>query len=82
MERVAGLNCCTCGVYGVEVHHVTEGKVFGKRDNLAFCTIPLCKACHTGPKGIHGDRTMLRITKKSELELLSETLSKIYGGIK
>ena len=34
---------------------------------------------HRGPQGIHGDKTMLRIKKKSELELLSETLEAIYG---
>ena len=79
MERVAGLPCCLCGVYGVQVHHVTEGKTFGKRDALHFCTLPVCPDCHTGPKGIHGDKTMLRISKKSELELLGETLAKLYG---
>ncbi len=79
MERVAGLPCCLCGVYGVQVHHIIEGRTFSKRDNLAFCTIPLCPSCHTGPKGVHGDKTMLKISKKAELEHLSETLAKLYG---
>lgn len=80
MARVAGLPCCLCGAYGVQVHHVTEGKVFGKRDKLHFCTLPVCEFCHTGPKGIHGSKNMLNMTKKSELEHLSETLETIYGG--
>ena len=79
MSRVADLDCCLCGQSPVELHHVTEGKTFGKRDRLHFCVIPVCPGCHRGPKGIHGDKTMLRISKKSELELLSETLEKIYG---
>lgn len=79
MGRVAELPCCLCGAMPVEVHHVTEGKTFGKRDKLHFCTIPVCPSCHRGPQGIHGDKTMLRIKKKSELELLSETLEAIYG---
>jgi len=80
MGRVAALPCCLCGAYAVQVHHVTEGKTFGARDRLHFCTIPVCESCHTGSKGIHGDKTMLRIAKRSELELLSETLEQIYGA--
>ena len=82
MHRVAQLPCCLCGAHGVHVHHVIDGKTFGKRDRSHFCTIPVCESCHTGPGGIHGDKTMLRLAKKSELELLSETLEKLYGGIR
>lgn len=81
LARVAKLPCCLCGAHGVQVHHVTEGKTFGKRDRLHFCTIPVCPSCHTGTHGIHGDKSMLRIAKRSELELLSETLERIYGGM-
>lgn len=79
MGLVAQLPCCLCGAHGVQVHHITEGKTFGKRDKLHFCTLPICESCHTGPKGIHGDKTMLRLVKKSETELLAETLEAIYG---
>lgn len=82
LARVAQLPCCTCGAQPVEVHHVTEGKTFGKRDKLHFCTIPVCQSCHSGRLGIHGDKTMLRVAKRSELELLSETLETIYGGVR
>lgn len=44
-----------------------------------WLTIPLCPDCHTGPWGIHGDRTMLRILKADELDLLADTLEKLYG---
>ena len=79
MGLVASLPCCLCGAHGVQVHHIKDGKTFGKRDKLHFCTIPVCESCHTGPKGIHGDRAMLRLVKKSETELLAETLEAIYG---
>lgn len=44
-----------------------------------FLTVPLCPSCHTGPLGIHGDKTMLRIHKKDELDLLAETIERLYG---
>ena len=74
MGRVKELTCCLCGAMPVDAHHIKEGRTFGKRDKLPFMTIPVCPSCHTGPKGIHGDGTMLRIVKKDELELLNETL--------
>jgi hypothetical protein len=81
LARVHELPCALCGSHNIEAHHVTEGKTFGKRDKLHFCTIPLCTSCHQGPNGIHGNKNMLRLVNKSELELLSETLEKIYGGM-
>lgn len=39
--------------------------------------IPLCKSCHQGPKGVHGDKTMLRVFKVEELDLLAITLEKL-----
>lgn len=78
MAKVAQLSCCTCGDYGVQVHHIREGKGMSQRSD-DFLTIPLCPDCHTGPRGIHGDKTMLRIKKATELDLLADTLRKIYG---
>ena len=42
-----------------------------------WLTIPLCPSCHQGPKGIHGDQTMMRIFKLSELEMLADTIRKL-----
>ena len=77
MSRVAELPCATCGVYGVHVHHIREGQGKGQRAH-DMLTIPLCPDCHTGKHGVHGDKTMLRITKKSEHELLGDTLRELY----
>ena len=78
MEKVAGLPCATCGVYGVQVHHIREGQGMAQRAD-DWLTIPLCPDCHTGKNGIHGDKTMLRIMKATELDLLADTYRKIYG---
>lgn len=78
MGRVAALGCILCQVLGqgktpAEVHHLREGQGGGQRAD-DFLTIPLCPNCHRGPQGIHGDKTLLRITKLTELDLLAMTL--------
>lgn len=47
-----------------------------------FLTIPLCPSCHTGTQGIHGDKTMMRIMKADELDLLADTIRKLYGSVR
>ena len=79
LSRVAKLPCATCGAHGVHVHHIKEGASGGGERSGDWLTIPLCPGCHTGPKGVHGDKTMLRITKKSQHDLLNDTLEALYG---
>lgn len=79
LTRLHELNCCLCGAYPVEAHHINQGRTFGKRDKLHFCCIPLCPSCHRGSSGVHGDKAMLKLSKKDELEHLSDTLEKMYG---
>jgi hypothetical protein len=77
LSRVAQLPCCLCDTSGPsEVHHIREGQGMAQRAGNML-VIPLCPSCHRGPKGIHGDRTMLRIRKVDELDLLNETLMKV-----
>ena len=78
MGRVAGLSCATCGDQPVQVHHIREGQGMAQRAG-DWLTIPLCPSCHTGPLGVHGDKTMLKVAKKDELEILNDTLREIYG---
>lgn len=73
MDRVAELPCACCGDYGVQLHHVREGQGLSQRAQN-WLVVPLCVDCHTGPNGIHGDRAMLRITKRDEMDLLAETI--------
>lgn len=80
LDRVAALPCCLCGAWPTEVHHILEGRIKGRR-SAHFCTISLCHDCHRGShNGIHGRQAMLRIHKTTELELLAQTLERIYGG--
>ena len=53
---------------------------FSGRKSPNMLVIPLCKSCHTGSKGIHGDRAMWRIYKANELVCLAETLKKVFYG--
>ena len=76
MVRVAQLSCGLCGAEGVEVHHIREGQGGAQRAS-DFLTVPVCPSCHRGPKGIHGDRTMLRIKKWGEIDLLADTLRRL-----
>jgi hypothetical protein len=79
LDSVASLSCCLCGDSPVEIHHILEGRVKGRRCG-DWTTLPLCPDCHRGSlNGIHGQRNMLKVKKTTELELLNETLERIYG---
>lgn len=76
LSRVAALPCCLCGIEPVEVHHIREGQGMAQRAS-DFLTIPLCPDCHRGSKGVHGDRSMLRLMKVTELDLLAATIERL-----
>ncbi len=68
------LPCACCEVAGPsDAHHIREGQGGAQRapDWLA---VPLCKACHQGPQGIHGDRSRLALRKLTELDMLAATI--------
>lgn len=78
--RVKELPCAVCGQAGPsDAHHILEGRTPGRK-SPNMLVIPLCKSCHTGSKGIHGDRAMWRIYKANELVCLAETLKKVFYG--
>ena len=80
LERVASLPCCLCGAMGVEVHHARTGEAAGAGQRASdWLTLPACPECHRGSNGIHGNKAMLRITKKTELSLVADTLESLYG---
>ena len=78
MDRVASLPCACCGAEGVQVHHIREGQGMSQRASN-YLVIPLCYDCHQGPKGMHGDRTLMRIRKLGELDLLARTIEQLWG---
>lgn len=79
MERVKSMSCGVCGAHGPsDAHHILEGRI-PSRKSPDWLVVPLCKGCHTGTNGIHGDRAMWKIYKSTELEVLADTLEQLYG---
>lgn len=81
MGRVAALGCIVCRLLGdgptpAQVHHVREGQGAAQRAGN-YCTVPLCEPHHTGPAGIHGDRSALRMLKLDEMDLLNITIGEL-----
>ena len=76
MAKVAQLSCACCGADGVHVHHIRDGQGMAQRA-AHFLTIPLCPSCHTGPKGIHGDKSRMRLMKLTELDMLADTIKRL-----
>lgn len=77
MGLIAQMPCALCGDRPVHVHHIREGQGMAQRAS-DFLTIPLCPSCHQGPAGIHGSRVMFKIMKKSELDLLADTIQAVH----
>ncbi|TQE98148.1 MAG: hypothetical protein FKY71_15335 [Spiribacter salinus] len=86
MGRVARFPCVLCEALGMpgvpaEVHHLREGQGTSQRAS-DYLTASLCPECHRGPQGVHGDRTLLRVAKLDEMDLLAMTIEKVYRGEK
>ena len=68
--------CGVCGEGGgwsapSHAHEIEQGQW--------FTSIPLCEGCHTGAfNGIHGQRRLWTVLKKTELSVLNETLRTVY----
>lgn len=76
-EYLATVKAMRCGLCSApppsDAHHIEQGN--------HFLCIPLCKDCHQGSSnGIHGRRDMWRVMKKTELDVLNETIAKVWGG--
>ena len=70
--KVKASGCALCGCGGVvEAHEIEQGEW--------YTSIGLCPACHRGPNGLHGDKTLWRIYKMTEIQALNETLRRLYG---
>jgi hypothetical protein len=78
MGKVAKIGCVLCahlghGKVAATVHHLRAGQGTGERSSH-FLTIALCPDCHQGPNGLHGNRSLMRIAKLDELDLLALTI--------
>lgn len=80
-DRVAKLPCILCTLLGqghsqASLHHIREGQGMSQRASH-WLVVPLCRDCHQGPNGIHGDKALLRIANVEELDLLALTISRL-----
>lgn len=77
MGEIKRMRCVCCVLLmreqelPTDVHHVDENGQ-GRNHHLV---LPLCWHCHQGPKGVHGDKSYLRILKMSQWELLAVVIS-------
>ncbi len=74
--RIKNMPCGVCGAYPPsDAHHILEN---GTRVGH-YVVIPLCKSCHQDShNGIHGEKAMWRIYKKTELIVLGDVIKRIY----
>ncbi|HDR8950771.1 hypothetical protein [Burkholderia vietnamiensis] len=70
---IKSLDCGCCGRTGPsEAHEIEQGQW--------FTSIPLCEDCHRGGhNGIHGQRRIWAVLKKSELSVLNETIERVVA---
>lgn len=74
--KIKKMQCICCilldqpAIYASDAHEIRQGSW--------FLSIPLCKDCHQGKSGVHGDRSYLRILKMDEWDLLNEHLRRMH----
>lgn len=61
----------------VAIHHPRFSEGAGTRAQ-DWLVIGLCPECHQGDLGVHGDRTLMRIAKVDEADLLAITISEVH----
>ena len=77
LERVKELPCGLTGVPGPSyAHHIRTGQGMSQRAGH-YLAIPLSYDAHQGGNGIHGDRSLWKVYKKTELDVLDETIAKL-----
>lgn len=78
LSRVASLGCVICRRLGMsdtpaEIHHPRFAAGMAQRAS-DWLAIPACPEHHRGPRGIHGDRSVLRQIKCDEPDLLADVI--------
>lgn len=77
IARIKAMDCALCGASGPsDAHHIREGQGMGQRAS-DYLAVPLCKDCHQGPQGLHGDRTLWRVYRRDELDVLADTIRRL-----
>lgn len=72
-EHLAAVKSCACVITNApppsEAHHLKQG--------LHYTAVALSKEAHTGPRGIHGDKSLWKVAHMTELDALNETLRRV-----
>ena len=73
LAKVKSLPCSVCDQPGPsEAHHIEQG--------MQYTCIPLCEDCHRGSfNGLHGQKRMWHVTKKTELSCLNDTIERLMS---
>ena len=76
--------CALCALLGqpqesvTDAHHIRDGQGGAQRAS-DWLTVPLCHSCcHQGQNGIHGDRSLFRIAKVGELDLIALQIERLF----
>ena len=74
LASVKELPCGVCGAPGPsDAHHIEQ--------HMQYICIPLCKDCHQGPhNGIHGQKRIWGVYKKTEMSVLNDTIKKLLSN--
>lgn len=74
LSDVKSLPCSLCDAPAPsDAHHIVQGD--------HYTTVALCKECHQGANGWHGNKTLWRIRKWDELDALNVTIRRIRNGV-
>ena len=71
VTRIKSMPCAVCDAPPPsDAHEIEQGQW--------FTSLPLCRSCHMdGHNGIHGEKRMWAVMRKTELSALNETIGKI-----
>ena len=79
LDLVRRQPCSCCGAAAPSFsHHPREGQG-GAQKADDFLAIALCYECHQGVAGIHGNRSLMRIYKKSEMDMIAVTVRNVVN---
>ena len=75
IERVKSEPCGVCDAPPPsDAHEIEQGQW--------FTSIPLCRDCHQGHhNGIHGQKRIWNVLKKTEMTVLNETVRRLTGKV-
>ena len=82
LGRVKWLRCVLCTRLGqhqtceTHAHHIRTG-MGGQERAPDWLTVALCRDCHQGMHGYHGDKQRLTQARCTELDLLADTIKAI-----